>query len=377
MLRITPEHGTFRVARQVTFDARRRSPRTAGGLGCSATISGLGGVFIAGSDIDQPSCWAEKPRSGSGEGLVPFLSLQSIAITQSRIMAKDDTRLPLLERQQQDLYREAVRRSGRPWKAIAGKAIKRPKTFKNDSSSSSAPFMPTSAGWTSTHSPLTKAQASPGVQRAGMPSQSTNLGSIFTIWGSGRQNAPRPADQLAAKLSEALEGAFLIEPGQPGISRYVGGQDGGKLERSPVAGFSPLAIRLSDVPTAAPGVAFRAEHWTGSTSCLQENDNLVLDLADPAGPTKRADRPHATAQRDLAGHRNVAARRNAGHHRRSRSPWRPPQTDSPWGLPPPARARGCRGDRTGVARCRNRPRASARRTPPPRSTPSSPRASCR
>src|SRR6266536_1668057 len=84
MLRITPEHGTFRVARQVTFDARRRFPRTAGGLGCSATISGLGGVFIAGSDIDQPSCWAEKPRSGSGEGLVPFLSLQSIAITQSR-----------------------------------------------------------------------------------------------------------------------------------------------------------------------------------------------------------------------------------------------------------------------------------------------------
>src|SRR6266542_268750 len=67
MLRITPEHGTFRVARQVTFDARRRFPRTAGGLGCSATISGLGGVFIAGSDIDQPSCWAEKPRSGSGE----------------------------------------------------------------------------------------------------------------------------------------------------------------------------------------------------------------------------------------------------------------------------------------------------------------------
>ena len=84
MLRITPEHGTFRVARQVTFDASRRFPRTAGGLGCSATISGLGGVFIAGSDIDQPSCWAEKPRSGSGEGLVPFLSLQSIAITQSR-----------------------------------------------------------------------------------------------------------------------------------------------------------------------------------------------------------------------------------------------------------------------------------------------------
>src|SRR6266536_4814502 len=45
MLRITPEHGTFRVARQVTFDARRRFPRTAGGLGCSATISGLGGVI--------------------------------------------------------------------------------------------------------------------------------------------------------------------------------------------------------------------------------------------------------------------------------------------------------------------------------------------
>src|SRR6266536_5585171 len=76
-------------------------------------------------------------------------------------MAKDDPRLPLLEKQQEDLYREAVQRSGRPWKTIAGRAIKRPKTFKNDSSSSSAPFMPTSAGWTSTHSPLTKAQASP------------------------------------------------------------------------------------------------------------------------------------------------------------------------------------------------------------------------
>ena len=148
------------------------------------------------------------------------------------ISAKDDPRLPLLERQQQDLYREAVQRSGRPWKAIAGKAIKRPKTFKNDSSSSSAPLKPTSEESIRTHSPLMKAHASPGIQRAGMPSQSTNFGSTLTIWGSGRQNAPRPADQVAAKLAEALEGAFLIEPGQPGISRYVGGQDGGKLERS-------------------------------------------------------------------------------------------------------------------------------------------------
>src|SRR6266568_2056268 len=35
--------------------------------------------------------------------LVPLLSLQSIAITQSRAMAKDDPRLPLLEKQQEDL----------------------------------------------------------------------------------------------------------------------------------------------------------------------------------------------------------------------------------------------------------------------------------
>src|SRR6266700_5290067 len=89
-----------------------------------------------------------------------------------------------------------VQRSGRAWKAIAGKAIKRPKTLKNDSSSSSAPLLPTSEELTRTHSPLTKAHASPGSQRAGMPSQSANLGSIFTIWGSGRQNAPRPADLL-------------------------------------------------------------------------------------------------------------------------------------------------------------------------------------
>src|SRR6266700_3322049 len=34
---------------------------------------------------------------------VPLLSLQSIAITQSRVMAKDDPRLPLLEKQQEDL----------------------------------------------------------------------------------------------------------------------------------------------------------------------------------------------------------------------------------------------------------------------------------
>src|SRR6266542_2548706 len=65
--------------------------------------------------------------------LVPLLSLQSIAITQSRVMAKDDPRLPLLEKQQQDLYREAIQRSGRPWKAIAGKAVnrlKRPMGFR-------------------------------------------------------------------------------------------------------------------------------------------------------------------------------------------------------------------------------------------------------
>ncbi len=39
-------------------------------------------------------------------------------------MAKDDPRLPLLEKQQEDLYGAAFQRSGRPWKAIAGKAIK-------------------------------------------------------------------------------------------------------------------------------------------------------------------------------------------------------------------------------------------------------------
>src|SRR6266516_1668947 len=109
--------------------------------------------------------------------------------------AKDDPRLPLLEKQQEDLYREAVQRSGRAWKAIAGKAIKRPKVSKNDSSSSSAPFMPTSEEWTRTHSSLMKAHASPGSQRTGIPSQSPNFGSILTIWGSGRQNEPRPARQ--------------------------------------------------------------------------------------------------------------------------------------------------------------------------------------
>src|SRR6266516_1100576 len=92
--------------------------------------------------------------------------------------------------------------------------------------------------------------------------------------------------------------------------------------RFPGAGLADLPEnqQFASVTFLRPprGVAFRAEHWTGSTSCLQENDNLVLDLADPAGPTKRADRPHATAQRDLAGHRHVAARRNAGHHRDDR-----------------------------------------------------------
>src|SRR6266699_3417874 len=93
------------------------------------------------------------------------------------------------------IYRAAIQRSGRSWKAIAGKAVSRPKVSKNDSSSSSAPLMPTSEEWTRDHSPSMKAHASPGAQRAGMPSQSTNLGSILTIWGSGRQNAPRPARQ--------------------------------------------------------------------------------------------------------------------------------------------------------------------------------------
>ena len=84
-----------------------------------------------------------------------------------------------------DIYRAAIQRSGRSWKAIAGKAVSRPKVSKNDSSSSSAPLMPTSEEWTRDHSPSMKAHASPGAQRAGMPSQSTNLGSILTIWGSG------------------------------------------------------------------------------------------------------------------------------------------------------------------------------------------------
>jgi hypothetical protein len=38
-------------------------------------------------------------------------------------------------------------------------------------------------------------------------------------------------DQLTAQLAEALERAFLINAGQPRVSRYIGGQDGGKLSR--------------------------------------------------------------------------------------------------------------------------------------------------
>ena len=57
------------------------------------------------------------------DGFWSRLSLQSIAITQSRVLVKDDPRKALLEKQQQDIYRAAFQRSGRAWKAIAGRAI--------------------------------------------------------------------------------------------------------------------------------------------------------------------------------------------------------------------------------------------------------------
>jgi len=38
-------------------------------------------------------------------------------------LVKDDPRKALLEKQQQDIYRAAFQRSGRAWKAIAGRAI--------------------------------------------------------------------------------------------------------------------------------------------------------------------------------------------------------------------------------------------------------------
>jgi hypothetical protein len=34
-------------------------------------------------------------------------------------------------------------------------------------------------------------------------------------------------DQLPAEIAETLERAFLVKPGQSGIARYIGGQDGG------------------------------------------------------------------------------------------------------------------------------------------------------
>ncbi len=36
-------------------------------------------------------------------------------------------------------------------------------------------------------------------------------------------------DQLAAKLAEALQRAFFIQSGQPGVAHHIGGQDGGEL----------------------------------------------------------------------------------------------------------------------------------------------------
>jgi len=38
-------------------------------------------------------------------------------------LVKGDPRKALLEKQQQDIYRAAFQRSGRAWKAIAGRAI--------------------------------------------------------------------------------------------------------------------------------------------------------------------------------------------------------------------------------------------------------------
>ncbi len=97
-------------------------------------------------------------------------------------LPKEDPRTALLEKQQMDIYREAIQRSGRPWKAIAGKAISRPKRLKNDSSSSSVPLLPTSEECTRTHSPSMKAQASPGTHRTGRSSQIPNFGSTPPRW---------------------------------------------------------------------------------------------------------------------------------------------------------------------------------------------------
>src|SRR6266536_3946994 len=88
------------------------------------------------------------------EGIGPAFVFAIDCNTQSRVMAKDDPRLPLLEKASKRTF-TARRFSARGGPGRRGKAINRPKRALNDSSLSSAPFMPTSASQTRTHSPLT------------------------------------------------------------------------------------------------------------------------------------------------------------------------------------------------------------------------------
>ncbi len=80
-----------------TFPRSPLSFRTAGGVAFRLSTPTRSPVTPAKKPIT--SCLISRTQRES----VPLLSLQSIAITQSRVMAKDDPRLPLLEKQQEDL----------------------------------------------------------------------------------------------------------------------------------------------------------------------------------------------------------------------------------------------------------------------------------
>lgn len=131
---------------------------------------------------------------------------------QARALPRGASRRRPLEARMRDLYWSALAEAGSSWNALAGNGGNSPNRSTNASSESSLPSTPTSAESASDQVSSTNTQASPGVQRAGSPSNDANSTfidaapetEVETFVGGRLRVETTPLTERLALLEEAV-----------------------------------------------------------------------------------------------------------------------------------------------------------------------------
>lgn len=170
----------------------------------------------------------------------------------ARVLPVDDPEKIRLDQAQRDLYLPLLDALPADWKAALGIGGVSGNNLNNAASETGRADMPTSELLTRFQEPLTTAQASPGIQNAGRPSQTQDFGVSSTINGTDAQSAVNVKGKIFAETPEETPDVVL-DPGQPTLvyrlaaagSRNLAGANAGNAQ-----GVAAYLVSVDDFEAA-------------------------------------------------------------------------------------------------------------------------------